>query len=164
MNCEYVSGLISEYVDGNLDEATKAELDSHFDGCEACSAELDSTKRLIASLSGLGGLRSPVDCWAGVQTRIGVIEAAKRAWWRWVLRPVIAAPAAAVMALLALFLLWPLTEQAPMASDKTFAPEYSYYIGAHSHLQGRQALVDRDAVFIKGEMQKASLVSEAGEE
>ena len=161
MSCKRVSGLISDYVDGNLAGPVRAELESHLESCAQCSSELNATRKMLASLAGLGGLQSPIDCWSGVQGRVAAIDAGRSPWWRWVLRPVVAAPAVAAMALLALFLMWPVAEQVPMASDRAYAPEYSYYIGAHSHLQRKQAFADPDTVFIKAELQKATLVSEA---
>lgn len=163
MNCRYATGLISEYVDGTLADSVKAELELHFDECAACTAEVAATRRIVASLGSLGGQRSPVDFRAGVQARVIAVEQARAPWWRWVFRPIVAAPAAAVMAILALLLVWPIADQAPMATDKAYAPEYSYYIGAHSHLQRRQAFADADTIFAKAELQKASLVSEAEE-
>ena len=118
---------------------------------------------MVAALSGLGELKSPVDCWPGVRERIRPLERRSVPWWRWVLKPVVAAPAAAAVGLLALALMWPMGQQ-PLASDDAFAPEYSYYIAAHSHLQRGQTFADPDAVFVKAEMQKASLVSEAGDQ
>lgn len=160
MNCKNASGLISEYVDGCLEGDTRTELESHIAGCSSCSAELASTRNVVAALGAMGGLRSPVRCWDRVEARIAAVERQRAQWWRWLVKPVIAAPAAAVMALLALFLMWPLVDAGPAISDAAYAPEYSYYIGAHSHLQRRQAFADPDAVFIKAEMQRASLVSE----
>jgi len=158
MNCKYVSRLISDYVDGSLEDNVKAELDVHFGECEQCASDRDATERLVASLSTLGGLRSPVDCWRGVQVRISPGRQLALPWWRWLLKPVVAAPAAAVMAVLALLLAWPLSQPLPLSSDEAFAPEYSYYIAAHSRLQRRQAFADPEAVFLRAELQKAALL------
>lgn len=161
MNCKDVSGLISDYVDGNVPGTVETELESHFECCPACSSDLKSTRRMLESLAGLRGMQSPVDCWPGVQCRVAGMDAGRSLWWRWFVRPVVAAPAFGVAAVLALSLMWPVAEQPPVASDKMYAPEYSYYIGAHSRLQGGQAFADPDAVFIKAELQRATLVSEA---
>ncbi len=157
MNCKYVSKVLSEYVDGNLTEAEAGEIESHVQGCEACAAELEATENLVASLAGLGRLRSPVDSWSGVQARIVAMDTAHTQWWRWVLRPVVAAPAAAAIALLALYVIWPAGERTDAKLDRALASEYSHYISAHSDLQRRQMFVDPDAVFVKAELQKASL-------
>lgn len=161
MNCEELTDHTSQYLSGNLPDPIKEQFEAHLNGCEICASEVKALREVVSSLRALGGQSSPVDLCAGVQARVIMIERARSAWWRWALKPIVAAPAAAVMAALAFFLFWPAA--APTASDKTFAPEYSYYIGAHSHLQRHQAFSDPDMVFAKAELQKASLVSDAGE-
>ena len=156
MRCKDAAGSMSDYLAGSLAETAAAELESHLACCPACAAEVSRTRRRVASLTSLSGERSPIDLWAGARARIMAAQTVKALWWRWVIRPVVAAPTAAVMALLALFILWP-SPDAPM--DKAFAPEYTYYIGAHSHLQRQQAFVDPDVVFVGAELQKSSLVA-----
>ncbi len=162
MNCKYVSGLISEYVDGNLTQAEAAEFEAHVSDCPSCSAELEATADLVASLSGLGGLRSPTSSWAGIQSRVAGLDTTGTPWWRWVLRPVVAAPTAAVLALVGISLLLPLGGRDSLDLNTAVAKEYSYYIAAHSGLQRAQMFADPDAVFIVSEVQKAELLSGAG--
>lgn len=154
MKCKRVSGLISDYLDGLLAESVSRDLESHLARCPECASEVEATKGLLASLSSLSGQRSPVNCWDHVHARILADAGRRDPWWRWALRPVVAAPAAAVMAMLVMFLLWPVP---PTASN--MAPEYVGYIAAHSHLQRQQAFVDADVVFVGAEVQKASLTA-----
>lgn len=158
MNCKEVSGFVSEYVDGCLAGSVQRDFEHHLETCAHCAGEVDATRRLLASLGSLSGQRSPVDCWDHVRASIKSRPADRLRWWRWALRPVVAAPAAAVVAALVALLVWPFGN-APTASDKAFAPEYSYYIGAHSHLQRQQAFADPDVAFVRAELQKASLVA-----
>lgn len=160
MNCKHVSSLISEYVDGKLTSLIRAEVESHIKDCKICAEELKTTRAVVAALGGMGGLRSPVDCWPEVQGRVDAISLARTQWWHWIARPVVFAPAAVMIAILAIFVLRPLPNHAPMKSDKVVMSEYSYYIGAHSNFQRRQTFADPDMVFIKAELQKANLVSE----
>jgi anti-sigma factor RsiW len=153
MKCKRVLGLVSDYLGGQLTESTKQDFELHIDCCPACASEVKATSGLLASLSSLSGKRSPVDCWNGVRTCILVERREMTPWWRSVMRPVVAAPAAVAMAVLALFLLWP-SPQASVASSG----EYSNYIEAHSVLQRQQALADPDVVFVVAELEKASLM------
>lgn len=162
MKCREVSELISEYLDGELNGAREHEFESHIELCQACASEVDSTRKMLSSLSTLSNQRCPVDCWEHVRTEVATRRLGTNHWWRWVLRPVVAAPALAAMASITLFLVWPWSSS-PMASDKRFAPEYTYYIGAHSHLQRQEAFADPDVVFVGAELQKASLVSDDGQ-
>ncbi len=47
MNCKSVVREISNYLDGDLDAATKQELESHFDECEDCKMVVDQTKLTV---------------------------------------------------------------------------------------------------------------------
>jgi len=38
---------ISAYIDGEVDQALRAEIDKHLETCEICSAVLDSTHNVI---------------------------------------------------------------------------------------------------------------------
>lgn len=160
MKCEKVSGLISEYLDGELQSAQALEFEAHTSTCETCSAEVASMRAMLGSLRSLSGMRSPVDCWAQVRARVAVVSQVRTPWWRVALRPAIAAPALAAAASIALFLAWP-SGNMPMASDKAFAPEYRYYIAAHSQAQRHEAFADPDVAFVGAEMQKASLLQTA---
>jgi anti-sigma factor RsiW len=47
INCEHVWEHISAYIDGEVDEALRAEIDKHLETCEICSAVLDSTRNVV---------------------------------------------------------------------------------------------------------------------
>lgn len=162
MNCREISELISEYIDGQLGDIPRREFESHIEACESCAAEVASTKQMLSSLGSLSSQRCPVDMWQRVRAEVRTVPPRSTPWWRWILRPAVAAPAFALAASLAVFLVWP-SADIPQASDKKFAPEYRYYIGAHSHAQREEAFADPDVVFVGAEMQKASLVEDSGQ-
>ncbi len=162
MNCKEVTELISEYLDGKLGVADRREFESHLDTCRACASEVASTKEMLSSLRSLANQKSPVDVWQRVRAEVTTKEAKRGLWWRWVLRPVVAAPALAAAAAIAALLAWP-SGDVPMASDKQFAPEYRNYIGAHSHALRQEAFADPDVVFVGAEVEKASLVEDSGQ-
>lgn len=158
MKCKDVASLTSDYVSGSLGEAIRAEIESHLAGCPTCRAEAAATGNLLISLASLGGRKPPTHLWEGVYARITSGQEAKGVWWRWVLRPIVAAPTATAAALLAIVLLWP-SGQAPM--DKAFAQEYTYYIGAHWRLQRQQTFIDPDVALVRAEVQKSTLAATA---
>lgn len=47
IDCKHVWGYISEYIDGTVDAAKRAEIDKHLETCEICSAILDSTRNIL---------------------------------------------------------------------------------------------------------------------
>ena len=52
MSCQAYEGLIGDYVDGTMDEALRAELESHLTTCASCRALADDfTAIRTASLS-----------------------------------------------------------------------------------------------------------------
>jgi hypothetical protein len=113
--------------------------------------------KLLASLASLGRRKCPVELWDGVYARITAERQARRLSYRWTLRPVVAAPLAAAAALMAMLIFWPAPQT---AMDRTFAREYTCYIGAHSHLQRQQAFVDPDVVFVRAELEKSRLMAD----
>ncbi len=47
IDCKHVWHHISAYIDGDVDEQTRAEIDRHLEHCEICSAILDSTRNIV---------------------------------------------------------------------------------------------------------------------
>ena len=47
IDCKHVWQHISAYIDGDVDEALRAEIDKHLETCEICSAVLDSTRNVV---------------------------------------------------------------------------------------------------------------------
>jgi anti-sigma factor RsiW len=47
IDCKHVWQHISAYIDGDVSEALRAEIDRHLETCEICSAVLDSTRNVV---------------------------------------------------------------------------------------------------------------------
>ena len=47
MNCEDVIHELSDFIDGELDAASKQELESHLTECSDCKLIVDQTKKTI---------------------------------------------------------------------------------------------------------------------
>jgi len=47
IDCKHVWQHISEYIEGDVDAALRAEIDLHLETCEICSAVLDSTRNVV---------------------------------------------------------------------------------------------------------------------
>ena len=61
MNCDQTRDMLSELIDGALDEPTEAHLRKHLDQCPACRKELASLRHTISLLSGLQEVEPPTD-------------------------------------------------------------------------------------------------------
>lgn len=159
MRCKDVTSLMSDYLSDFLSKESRAAIEAHLTICPSCRAELDATRELLSSLASLGGRKVPADLWESVYARVRSEQVARSSWWQWVLRPILAAPAAVVVAVLAAVLLWP--SEKP-AIDPSLQPEYTYYINSHWRLQRQQAFVDPDVVLVRAELQKSVLIRGAG--
>jgi anti-sigma factor RsiW len=47
IDCKHVWEHISDYIDGEVDAALRAEIDRHLETCEICSAVMDSTRNVV---------------------------------------------------------------------------------------------------------------------
>lgn len=159
MKCGKAVKLVSDYVDGCLAVAVRAEFEAHVSQCERCAAELRDTERLVSSLASLSKGRAPVDCWAGISERITERERRAFSWGGRLLKPAFAVPAVALAIVLALLAVQPShIEEEPVRVAVPVA-EYDHYISAHSRLQREQAFSDPDVTFVAAELQKASLTA-----
>jgi hypothetical protein len=61
MNCDEIKELLSEYVDGVLDEKTKALVEAHLSTCRDCKEELASLQKLVNELGSLESVAPPRD-------------------------------------------------------------------------------------------------------
>ena len=62
----------SEYLDGDLPEGERLELEDHLAECASCSDTLDELKAVVAEAGALEDRLPSVDLWSGVAERIGV--------------------------------------------------------------------------------------------
>lgn len=49
MGCEHAMAVMSEYLDGELDEAQKEQLENHVMGCERCRMYLAELRATLSS-------------------------------------------------------------------------------------------------------------------
>ena len=61
MECVRAKELLSEYVDGILDETTKERLGVHLSGCKNCRHDLDALKKMMTELNRLEPVKPPLD-------------------------------------------------------------------------------------------------------
>ena len=51
IDCKHVWEHISAYIDGQVDERLRADIDRHLETCEICSAVLDSTRNVVVLMA-----------------------------------------------------------------------------------------------------------------
>jgi hypothetical protein len=70
MDCNRTRDLLSEFVDDALSGDAKARLEEHVAGCPACAEELESLRRVVTGVRGLGKVAAPDDLLRGVMSGI----------------------------------------------------------------------------------------------
>lgn len=70
MNCKGVIRELSNYIDGELDPAIKAELERHLEHCEDCTMILDQTKKSIEILCDSEPIPLPSDLHARLHSAL----------------------------------------------------------------------------------------------
>jgi hypothetical protein len=63
---------LSDYLDGELPQAERAELEAHLLHCAPCGAVLADLRRVVRRAEALEPQRPGRDLWPGIATRIGV--------------------------------------------------------------------------------------------
>lgn len=48
MHCKDLLKILSDYVDGELDQSLCADVEEHLKGCDPCRVVVDTTKKTIA--------------------------------------------------------------------------------------------------------------------
>ena len=71
MNDQWTDRL-SEYLDGELDEAERVALEAHLATCADCTAVLADLRRVVARAQALDDRPPARDLWSGIAERIGV--------------------------------------------------------------------------------------------
>jgi anti-sigma factor RsiW len=61
LNCKGVIREISNYIDGDLDAATKQELQRHLDDCEECALVVNQTKMTVDIFCGSEAVELPAE-------------------------------------------------------------------------------------------------------
>jgi hypothetical protein len=89
---------LSEYLDGELPDDERAELEMHLRHCVACGAVLADLKRIVARAQGLEDRGPERDLWPAIAARIGAAPPREVRRWSFSL-PQLAAAGIALMAL-----------------------------------------------------------------
>jgi hypothetical protein len=63
---------LSEYLDGELDDAQRDELEAHLAGCDACRATLADLRRVVDRARAMDERPPARDLWPGIAGRIGL--------------------------------------------------------------------------------------------
>jgi hypothetical protein len=61
---------LSDYVAGELPDATRAEMEAHLSECGGCRLALEELREVIAKAEALGPIDPPRDLWAGIAATI----------------------------------------------------------------------------------------------
>ena len=48
MHCKDLLEVLSDFVDGELDESLCSDIEAHLEGCEPCRVVIDGTRKTIA--------------------------------------------------------------------------------------------------------------------
>jgi anti-sigma factor RsiW len=75
LNCRHVRDYISDYIDGGLDPAVRADVEKHLAHCEICSAVLDSTRNIIILMADDRVFELPVDFSRRLHARLDAVLA-----------------------------------------------------------------------------------------
>jgi Putative zinc-finger len=79
MNCEEIKDLLSEYLDGELDQRERKLVEEHLENCPGCAEELDGLKDCLKNLGSLKNVEPPPDFLSQVHTRLEYQSAFKTA-------------------------------------------------------------------------------------
>ncbi|CEG28819.1 DUF5643 domain-containing protein [Bacillus sp. B-jedd] len=83
MLCHDVKDLFLDYMDGNLDEKMRTELENHFAGCPGCQDEMSELKAMISTLKNEAEtITVPANFMKNVRKKVRVSEAKKRKFFK----------------------------------------------------------------------------------
>lgn len=80
MRCETVKELLEAYVEGELDDSQRKELEAHLSGCELCRWELTLTKSIPHLISSLPTPSVPADI---IPNTLQRLREATTVRWQW---------------------------------------------------------------------------------
>ena len=161
MNCKKVNDLLNDYLSKCLPEDQCCLVELHIRECGDCANELETYQDIRRELRALSYHEAPVHVWSCIREKVAGNRRAESCWSRWIMRPLVIAPALAVLLLLTIFLIHPFgnSDRVTQARALLSAPEYGSYITAHSGVQRHIPFSDPDVAFVAAELDKASFVS-----
>lgn len=85
--CADIERLVTDYVDGDLDERRSSALRGHLRVCAACAARVEDEVAIRESAGSLEPLDPPADMWSAIDARLAEAEIAdarrSRIWLWW---------------------------------------------------------------------------------
>ena len=70
MNCAAIDDRLADYLEGDLDAATKRQFEAHVASCVRCTALVRDLERIRAGAAELPELTPSMDLWNGIARRI----------------------------------------------------------------------------------------------
>jgi|GEM_PF-1306546 len=147
MRCRDVRKKLSEFLDGELDERTRDEVQRHLAICGECSREYDEMIEAVSLVRNLPKLDPPEDMWSALKMELERVGRSKVTWGER-LKGLMTPPLARHPVLASLILLivagtfvmmgwWMLTRS---ASDIPEIQLLSLYVQEHARYYSRQIL------------------------
>lgn len=116
MNCAHRQEQLSGYVDGELTDAERLEMERHLADCPACSEQLDRVRVLAAELGRAPQVAMPADAAARlaaiVDAKLQARDSARRVaaprppWWQRLFSPAFATAVASVAVVAVAIVVW----------------------------------------------------------
>jgi hypothetical protein len=127
MNCRSAEDLFSPFLEEELSQRERRELESHLDGCRICSTAIEELRATVALMSSLPSYETGPHFEEEVMDRIRSGEALRPTIVEWLsewlaparLRPVFLTGAAACAAWIAFLIVNPAGRQATMLADRS---------------------------------------------
>jgi len=83
MKCKRVKDLMSEYIDGEINESQRKDITIHLKSCASCKKiETSLRQTIIAPLKGAEKASVPEDIWHGLRSAITAGEEKNFVWVR----------------------------------------------------------------------------------
>lgn len=112
MNCESIRELLGPYLDGELPDEQRSQLEQHIQNCPGCTAEMEEQRILHGQLDQLGdrpAVKAPPDLWAAIEQHLDAAPntGLKRSIFSLFRKPIAAAASIAILIGVGLFVgLW----------------------------------------------------------
>jgi hypothetical protein len=81
MNCEKIWSEISNYIDGDVDEASRTEMEAHFQSCARCASVLAGTRNVVQLYGDERMLEVPAGFSRRLEKRLASNAAVKGSRW-----------------------------------------------------------------------------------
>src|SRR5438477_12895177 len=103
MSCGRMENRILPYVDGRLKEGERRDVEKHLATCAACRLRVNEFRAVSGLLDELPVIEPSAACDIRLQARVAA-EPVRQSWWAWFALSPVAALAASMMLLAAVWL------------------------------------------------------------